>query len=448
MSLLPASLPNFDAVGINSRVMAITAGLVLLGGMASGFVAALQASATAVRSGVNGGDRGHTRSSAVTRRLLVVSELALGVLLLVGALLMIRTFVTLRPREPGFDPADKYVALVRLPSGTTHTERESFVRTVREELLLEPGIREVAATTSVPMRRSVAVLPALIGEAKTDLYTGAVSPNYFEMMNVPLRRGRGLTPLDSADAPPAAVVNEAFVRRWFPDSQPLGAAITLILGDNETASFTIVGVVGDIRSFGSDTRIRPFLYMPLAQSMLGGPFFVIQAEPRAAPALPSTVRAVVERLRPGQLVDEVEALQSEMSAEVATPRLGAWVFGLFAGFAVLLGAVGLAATLAWSVAQRRREIGIRMALGARPGNVRSLIVRQMLGMAIAGVAVGLLAAAMATQMLAGWLYGVTARDPITFAGCGTLMLVISALAAYLPARRATQISPLIALRGD
>jgi ABC-type antimicrobial peptide transport system permease subunit len=137
-----------------------------------------------------------------------------------------------------------------------------------------------------------------------------------------------------------------------------------------------------------------------------------------------------------------------MSAEVATPRLGAWVFGLFAGFAVLLGAVGLAATLAWSVAQRRREIGIRMALGARPGNVRSLIVRQMLGMAIAGVAVGLLAAAVATQMLAGWLYGVTARDPITFAGCGTLMLVISALAAYLPARRATQISPLIALRGD
>jgi predicted permease len=187
MSLLPASLPNFDAVGINARVLAITAGLVLLGGMASGFVAALQASATAVRSGVNGGDRGHTRSSAVTRRLLVVSELALGVLLLVGALLMIRTFVTLRPSEPGFDPADKYVALVRLPSGTTHTERESFVRTVREELLLEPGIREVAATTSVPMRRSVAVLPALIGEAKTDLYTGAVSPNYFEMMNVPFR---------------------------------------------------------------------------------------------------------------------------------------------------------------------------------------------------------------------------------------------------------------------
>jgi putative ABC transport system permease protein len=284
--------------------------------------------------------------------------------------------------------------------------------------------------------------------AKSDLYTGAVTPNYFEMMTVPLVRGRGLTARDTADAPPVGVVNEALVRRWFPDSEPLGTTVTLDLGADRSASFTIVGVIGDIRTFGSDTRIRPFLYVPIAQSVMGNPFFVIHAEPRAAATLPSVVREVVTRLRPGQLVDEVEVLQEQMNAEVAYPRLGAWLFGLFAGLAVLLGAVGLAATLAWSVAQRRREIGIRMALGAQIGDVRQLVVRQMLGLSLAGIAAGLLAASVSTVLLKSWLYGVTPLDPMTFAACGLLMLAVSAVAAYLPVRRATGLSPLIALRND
>jgi putative ABC transport system permease protein len=449
IALLPEWLPNVAAVSLNGRVLAAAVMLAILGGIGSGLVSAMHASAASLRGGLAAGDRGHTRGSTFTRRILVASELALGVLLLVGALLMIQTFLTLRPSSPGFDANDKYIALVRLPADSDNAERVSFVNAVSDSLRTVPGIREVAATTSVPMRRTVAVIPAAIGAAaKSDIHTGAVTPNYFDMMHVPLRGGRGLTAADTAAAPPVAVVNEAFVRRWFADSQALGTTVTLNPGTKESASFTIVGVVGDTRSFGSDTKIRPFLYMPMAQSIFGSPYFFIHAEPRVAATLPPVVRGIVERLRPGQLVDEIEVLQDEMSAEVAQPRLGAWLFGLFAGLAVLLGAVGLAATLAWSVAQRRREIGIRMALGAKSSDVRRLVVGQMLGLSLAGITAGLLAASASTVLLKSWLYGVTPLDPMTFAACGALMLAVSAVAAYVPARRATRVSPLIALRGD
>ncbi|MBK9241291.1 MAG: FtsX-like permease family protein [Acidobacteria bacterium] len=181
---------------------------------------------------------------------------------------------------------------------------------------------------------------------------------------------------------------------------------------------------------------------------MGNALFVVSTDARAAATLPTVLRQIVARQRPGQLVDRIENLETLIGSQVALPRLGAWLFGTFASLAVLLSAVGLAATLAWSVAQRRREIGIRMALGAKPADVRALIVRQMLGMSVTGVALGLLAAAGTTRLLAGWLYGVTPRDPVTFAACGALMLSVSALAAYLPARRATSIDPLITLRGD
>jgi predicted lysophospholipase L1 biosynthesis ABC-type transport system permease subunit len=190
------------------------------------------------------------------------------------------------------------------------------------------------------------------------------------------------------------------------------------------------------------------MYMPMAQSILGNAFLVIHAEPRAAAVLPATIRDAVARTRPDLLVDEVERLLDEMNAEVARPRLGAWLFGLFAGLAVVLGAVGLAATLAWSVAQRQREIGVRMALGARPGDVRNLVVGQMLRLSLSGIAVGLVAAAASTRLLDSWLYGITPLDPPTFAACSVAMLVVSAIAAYVPTRRATLVDPVVTLRGD
>jgi ABC-type antimicrobial peptide transport system permease subunit len=279
------------------------------------------------------------------------------------------------------------------------------------------------------------------------VYLGAVTQNYFDMMGISLRRGRGFTAADDAGAPSVAVVNETFAGRWFPATEPLGQTVTLG-GPKNSVVVRIVGVIADTRSFGGDTSTRPFVYRPLAQAATGNAFFMIDAHESAARALPATVRTALAAVRPDGLVDEVERLADEMNAEVAQPRLGAWLFGGFAGLAVLLAAGGLAATLAWSVTERRREIGIRMALGATVGHVRHLVVGQTLAMAITGVTLGLLGAAWATRLLAGWLYGVGPLDPLTFAACGALMLVVALLAAWLPTRRASRVDPVVALRGD
>lgn len=446
IALLPPALPHLDAVSLNGRVLAASVGFTLLGGLGAGLVAAIQASSASVRGGMSAGDRGHTRGSHRARRILVASELAMAVVLLVSALLMIQTFVTLRPSAPGFDPSGKQIAHVRLPPGLSHQERLRFFEAVRGELSAIPGVRAVAGTSYVPMAGTRAMLEVTAGDLKGDVITGTVSSNYFDVMRIPVLRGRALNDADTAGSPAVAVVNDAFARRWLPGRDPLGATVTL--DSLSTVPLTIVGVIGDVRTSGADTRLRPEIYLPLAQTMLGNPSFVVGADPRAAAAFPATMRAIVNRLRPGQLVDRVEAFQDLVDAGVSYQRLGAWLFGVFAALAVGLGAVGLAATLAWSVAQRRREIGIRMALGAQPGDVRRLVVHQTFWMSAIGVGAGLAAAGATTNLLKEWLYGVTPLDPWTFAACGALMLAISAVAAYVPTRRATRVNPVIALRGD
>jgi len=446
VALLPDSLPHVDAVNLNVRVLAASLGLTILGGAVAGLVSAWTASRATAVEGLVASSRAHTGRRTWTRKLLVASELALGVLLLVGALLMIRTFLTLRPSAPGFDASNKYLAMVRQPTSVAGADRLRFFETVRDEVQRIPGVRAVAATSYLPLYRSIDVRPMTVGSQKGDVYTGAITPNYLSVMRIPLLRGRDFTSADNSDV---AIVNRAFVERWLPQQEALGTVVTLATGRAEApVTATIVGIAENTRAFGSDTRSRPVVYRPLRPSTIANPFLVIEADEKTSVTLADSVRSVVDRARPGQLIDRFERFETMLGAEVSRPRLGAWLFGSFAVLAVLLAGVGLAVTLVWSVAQRRREIGVRMALGAKPSDVRRLIVGQMLGLSLTGVAAGLAAAAATTHLLKGWLYGVTPLDPLTFAACGAVMLAVSALAAYLPARRATRISPLIALRGD
>jgi predicted permease len=381
------------------------------------------------------------------RAVLVVSELALGVALLVCALLMIRTFLTLRPSAPGFDPANKLVALTRLPPDWTDADRRQFVDHVSRQLLATPGVRAVAGTTYIPMSRSIDIRPITIGDVSGNVWTATVTPDYFDLMHIPLASGRGF--LDSDDASrSAAIVNEAFVRRWLPGRAPLGSTVVVRLDPKTRFETRIVGVITDTRAMGADTRSRPELYLPFAQLVLGSPYFVIAAAPDTLARVPALLRTIVDRVRPGQLVDRIDAFDAMLATEVSTPRFGAWLFGLFAAVAVALAAIGLTATLSWSVTARRREIGIRMALGASHERVRRWIVWQTLGFAGAGITIGLALAFWATRYIASWLYGVAPTDPATFAACAIGMLAIALVAAYLPARRATRIDPLIALRAE
>jgi predicted permease len=447
VGLLPASLPNHDAVALNTRVLGASLALTLAGGVGAGLLAAWHASTTVQGSNLAAGERGQTTRRSATRQVLVTAELALGVLLLVGALLMVRTFLTLRPSEPGFDAAGKHVALIRLPPATASPERLAFTNAMIDRLSGQPGVRAVAATTSVPLRRTISVVQVDIDGTLVPANTGAMTPGYIDMMRIPVVSGRGFTAGDHAGSPRVAVVNEAFVARYFTHSGVVGRMLTVRLAGDQT-TVRIVGVIGNIRTFGMDTRTRPYVYMPMAQALTGNAFLMLDVEDRVSGQVASMVRSALDQVRPGLLVDEVERLADEMNAEVARPRLGAWLFGLFAALAVLLAAVGLAATLAWSVTQRRREIGVRMALGATRGHVRGLVVGQTLRMIVIGVMVGLAAAAWSTRLLAGWLYGVEPLDMPTFAACGVLMVVIGLLAAWLPTHRAVRVDPVQTLRGE
>ena len=448
VALLPRSLPHTAGITMNGRVLAATIGLTLLGGVLVGLVSVLQTTSTSVRDGLAAGTRTTSGGSRRIRSALVVMELALGVALLVLALLMVRTFLTLRPTSPGFDPDNKLIAQVRLPAGMTLVERWRFVDDVRTAIGREPGVSGVAATTYLLMSRSISAVEMAIGDVTGEIWTGTVTGNYFDLMGLPIRRGRGFEDSNTGAGPAAMIVNEAFARRWLPDRDPLGASVTIGGKIVPRIDGRIVGVIADTRTAGLDTRVRPQLYLPMAQTMMGSPYFVVSASPAALVRLPAVVRDIVARTRPGQLVDRVETYHAMLATEVATPRFGAWLFGLFAGLAVTLAVLGLAATLGWSVTARRREIGVRMALGADRRRVSGLIVGQTLRYAVPGVVLGLLVAAWMTRWLQGWLYGVTSLDAMTFATCAGLMLALSVVAAYAPARRAATVDPLVALRTD
>jgi predicted permease len=378
----------------------------------------------------------------------VVVELSLGVVILVGAMLMIQTFLILRPSAPGFDPANKLIALARLPPKISVEEKRQFVSEVSRQLLESPGLIAVAGTTYFPMNRSLAMLDVAIEGTRTgEVNTVTVSTNYLDVMGIPVTRGRAFAETDSSGAPPVALVNEAFVRRWLPGRNPLGVLVN-VSGPVAPVERQIVGVVGDTRSWGSDTRSRPELFLPFGQEIEGSPFFVIAGSPSVLAAMPVTVRQVVSRVRPGQLVDRVDRLETLLAAEVAYQRLGAWLLGIFGGLAVLLAAVGLGSTLAWSVAERRREIGVRMALGAAPLAISRLIVRHTLLLTVVAVALGLTGAAFASRLIQSRLYGVAPTDVTTYVACGLAMIAVALVAACIPARRASRVDPLAALRAD
>ena len=449
ISLVPRGMPQASTIALNTRVLAASIGVTLVAAFLVGLIPAVQASSTRLQAGLAHDDRGRTAGGRRVRSTLVVAELALGLVLLIGALLMIRTFLTLRPSAPGFDPSGKVMALARLPPRMPVQDKRQFVEEVSRQLRLLPGVTDVAGTTYFPMSRSVSILPMTVDGVTGEVNTVTASTNYLDVMRIPLVRGRGFRDSDGVGAPPIALVNEAFVRRWLEGREPLETSVLIQTpGSPAPVERRIVGVFGDTRSWGADTRSRPELMLPFGQDIEGSPYVVISGTPSALATLPSTLRQIVSSVRPGQLVDRIDRLETLLAAEVAYPRLGAWVLGLFGGLAVALAALGLGCTLAWSVAERRREIGVRMALGASPSAVAALIVRHTLLLTTLAVVVGVTGALFASRLLQRWIYGVTTTDIATYVGCAVAMLAVALVASYVPARRAALVDPLVTLKAD
>jgi predicted permease len=457
VSLLPLSVPHVGHIALNARVFCVS----LLSGVAAGFLAglvpALQASSRGLVVWLSDARAVTLPSRSWTRRALVVSEVALSVALLVGAALMIQSFLTVLPTHPGFDPSDKVVASMSLsgPRYQSPGSRLAFLEELTSRLRHLPGVRGVSAASNVPFGGSVAFVPITVmgrpdlADGHLGVFSAMVTANYFEELRMPVKRGRGFLTTDDTRAMPVAIVSETLARRLWPGTDPIGAQIALkargFTFDN--ASRRVVGVVGDARAFGNTTHTSSQLYVPMAQYPTEWLSVVVRTDPSASDPGPD-IRRAAAATDATQVLNSVSRFDDLLSRSVAPRRFVTWLMSAFAAMALGLATVGLTAVIGATVAQRTREIGIRMTLGARPGAVVRLVLRQAIALALGGVAIGLGLAAATTRLLADSLYGVTSLDPPTFATSAVLMLVVAIGASYVPARRATKVDPLVALRAE
>jgi len=449
----PVDIPRLHDVRIDRGILAFAALLSMATGIAFGIIPAFQVSNSDAGETLKGTTGGMDPRGARTRQILVASEVALSLLLLAGAGLLGRTLVNLERVDIGF-VAERALAMeISMPDTRYPTDaaRIAFYRRTLDALRALPGVRSAAAGSTLPlMGNDMGIGFRVEGrpvrdEDHTNAAYHAVSPDYFAAMGIRILRGRGFTDRDDDHAPPVLVISETMARTYWPGEDAIGKRVTI--GYHNSGPREVVGIVADVKESELSEPARPEMYAAFPQTPW--PFFsvVVRAD-RDPAALAGAVRTSLTRLDPEQPPGDVQTLTHYVRLATAQPRFTAMLAGAFAAIATLLAGLGIYGVLAYGVAQRRREIGIRMALGAQPGDVRRLVMSQAAVLGAAGLAAGVASALLLTRTLSSLLFGVTASDPATFgAGCALLMGVVVA-AAYLPARRATRVDPMVALRAD
>ena len=456
--LLPDSLSKLQNVSIDARVFLFTLGVSVLTAIVFGGVPALLASRTrpgATLSDV-ARDMGGGTSGRHVRRVLVVSEVALAVVLLVSAGLLIRSFQLLRQVDTGFTTENALTMRMVLPypKYAKQEARRAFYDEVLRKIHEVPGIESAGMITFLPLsfrgmnfNFSVEGQPAPSDAKLPFALFRVVSPDYFRAMGIPLRRGRFFDARDSADSQPAVLVNRSLAERYWPGEDPIGKRFKIGALDSPNAWLTVVGVVGDVRQTGLYEQKLEF-YVPYAQerrSFVAPRDLVVRTKSDPA-TIAAAVRQAVWSVDKDQPVSNVRTLDQVFAAAISQERFQALMLGLFAALALLLACVGLYGVISYAVVQRTHEIGVRMALGAQPLDVLSLVIRQGMMLTFAGLVAGIVAGTFVTRVLSDLLFGVTPRDPLTFAGVPVLLLLVAFFACYIPARRATRIDPLTALR--
>jgi putative ABC transport system permease protein len=462
LALHPFEIPPFNDMTINLRVLGFTALLSLFTAALFGVIPALQAA----RLDVNELLKENTRSSSHSLRqsrarcLLVVAEVALSLLLLAGAGLMIRSFARLATEPRGFNMDKLMTAAMTLPRKTYSQpeQQASFCDRLLERVRPLPGVQAVSATTVLPLYTGgtdeLAIegrAPSADGEGPTTS-TSLISANYFATVGIPLTRGRLFDDHDREKSEAVAIINETLARQAFPGTEPLGQRVRLGGAASQAVWRTIVGVVGDTRvsMYGSLGRqTRPMMYLPYRQGeAAGGPLYLVVHYSGDSAQFAATLRDEMKAMNPDLVPPYIETVQELASREMRQPRLQTMLSVSFAVMALLLAAVGLYSIISYSIIQRTHEIGIRMALGARARDVLTLVLGQGVRLTLAGVAIGLLASVAFTRFIQSLLYEVSANDPVTLALIALLLIAVALAACYLPARRATRVDPLVALRHE
>jgi predicted permease len=452
-------LPNVSEIGFDWRVLSFALISTLVTGVLFGLAPALQAIRvdvnTTLKEGAGKGAAGAARGRL--RNALVVVEVALSLVLLVGAMLLIRTFINLQRVEPGFEAQNVLTFQIALKGERykTTSQTAAFYSAALERISSLPGVEAAAVTSTLPLNAQFN-MPVTFSDranATENAQFRMVTPDYFRVMKINVQEGRDFTAEDKAGAPPVIIVNEAFVRRFLPEANPFDQQLTI--GRNTLdPSRRIIGVVNDTKQFGMDKAAPPMAFVPLAQVsdrlLAIARTFVssyITVRTTVAPlALSAAVKGEINAVDATLPLSQIRSMEQLVARSVAPQRFNMLLLGLFAGLGVLLAAVGVYGVMSYSVAQRTQEIGIRMALGARSADIVRLVLRQGLGTALIGVALGLLTAFALTRLMSSLLFGISPTDPLTFVAVALLLGGVALLACFIPARRAMKVDPMVALR--
>jgi putative ABC transport system permease protein len=456
-TLVPENLAQARGVVVDGRVLGFSAAVSLLTGVAFGLAPALQISKLNLTEALKEGGRSGAGSRGRLRGALVVGEIALSLVLLTGAGLMIKSFYRLTGVDPGFQP-DKTLTMRMQLSGEKYgdsVKRRAFYDQMLQQLQSIPGVQSAGVITQLPLATqglsfsfSLEGQPPLPSANLPQAAFRVISQDYFRAIGIPLMRGRSFTPQDTADAQAVVVINRTMAERFWPGQESLGKRFKVGSSDSPNPWFVVVGIVGDVRQSSLDQVLKPEMYVSHLQDRR---FFAIPRDLVVRTvgdplAMAAAVRAEIWKLDKDLPLYRALTMEQMLSASVAGQRFNMLLLTVFAALALLLAAVGIYGLMSYATAQRTREIGVRLALGARASDVLRLVMKQGLILTISGVAAGLAGAFALTRVMTGLLFGVSATDPVTFTLIAALLTLVALLACWIPARRATKVDPMVALR--
>jgi putative ABC transport system permease protein len=449
------SVPRVADVSIDGRVLAFTLAASLLTGLLFGLAPAWQVSRRGSAAALKEGGRSSTTSGGRwVRSGLLVGEVALSIVLLVGATLLLRSFARITGVDPGFKPEGVLAFQVALPAAKYPgpPQRVAFFDDFLARLGAAPDVRGVGMIQTLPMRGGYVLSFDISGRPKAEpgkelsANHRVVSPGYFQALGIPLLRGRFISEQDREKSPMVAVVDDAFVKRHFPEEDPIGRGIDI--GNGTDGFYEIVGVVGNVRTDTLGDAPVPTMYVPYKQDVFSQMWVVARGRTGDPGPVSGSVRQALREIDPALPAFSITPLATVVSDSVAQRRFSMMLLALFAGIALFLAAVGLYGVVSYLVSQRTREIGLRMAMGAAPGNIVRMVLGGGMKLALIGVVIGLTGAFALSRYVETLLYDVTPSDPMSYAGTAGILLAVAAVACYVPARRAMRVDPLVALQSE
>lgn len=452
LALAPENLPRLSEVRIDGQVLAFTVLVSLATGLLFGLAPALQSSRLGLSEKLKEGDRGSTTGHARLRSGLIVSEIALALMLLIAAGLLIESFAQLARVQLGFNPGSLLTFNIALPDRpyADRAKADAFFQQVVRRIENLPSVKSAAASNALPLSGAEEVDDFEI-EGQPKRAPGAtqtanfrwVTPDYFHTLQIPLQRGRVFTERDKKDAPPVAVIDETMARLYFPGVDPIGQRFK-----DSHQLIEIVGVVGDVRHAPREKKPVPHIYFSHAQRAIGDMTVAVRSAGTQPAALLSAIRHEIEKVDPNVPIAQIRTMQQMVSSAVAPARFTMALLSAFAGIALLLASVGIYGVLAYSVNQRRREIGIRMSLGAQRRDVLRLFLSQGMTVTLLGIVLGLGGAWAVTRIIRNLLYSVSPTDPLIFLFVSVVFAAVAFIASFVPARKASRLNPIVALRSE